>query len=61
VSDAKTQLTREEWAEKTINARRAARMRAAEDRIQKIVDGAPPLTTEQRHTLATLLAGGDAA
>jgi plasmid maintenance system antidote protein VapI len=51
-------LTREEWAKKTTNARRAARMRAAEERIRKIVDGAPPLTAEQRDRLALLLRGG---
>jgi hypothetical protein len=37
------------------NARRAARFRFAQDRIRKIVDGAPPLTDEQLAKLAVLL------
>jgi hypothetical protein len=40
--------------------RREHRFRAAEERIRKIVDGAPPLTAEQRDKLALLLRG-DAA
>jgi hypothetical protein len=36
-------------------ARRAARFKAAENRIQKIVDGLPPLTNEQLSKLAVLL------
>jgi hypothetical protein len=39
-------------------ARREHRYRAAEERIRKIVDGAPPLTAEQRDKLALLLRGG---
>jgi hypothetical protein len=39
-------------------ARREHRFRAAEQRIRKIVDGAPPLTAEQRERLALLLRGG---
>jgi hypothetical protein len=42
-------------------ARREHRFRAAEERIKKIVDGAPPLTAEQLGRLAVLLRGGDAA
>jgi hypothetical protein len=38
-------------------ARREHRFRAAEERIRKIVEGAPPLTSEQRDRLATLLRG----
>jgi hypothetical protein len=44
--------------DRTENARRAARFKAARDRIRKIVDGSPPLTEEQRHQLALLLTGG---
>jgi hypothetical protein len=36
-------------------ARREHRFRAAEERIRKIVEGAPPLTPEQRDKLAALL------
>jgi hypothetical protein len=36
-------------------ARREHRFRAAEERIRKIVEGAPPLTAEQRDKLAALL------
>ena len=50
------------------DARRNARFTYAERRIRKIVDGAPPLTDEQRSKLAVLLqagaevhCGGDAA
>jgi hypothetical protein len=49
------QKTREEWANKTTDARRESRYKFAEARIRKIVDGAPPLTAEQRDKLATLL------
>ncbi|HEY3090762.1 MAG TPA: hypothetical protein VGJ59_22150 [Jatrophihabitantaceae bacterium] len=42
-------------------ARREHRFRAAEERIRRIVDGAPPLTQAQRDALALLLRGGDAA
>ncbi len=41
----------------TENARRQARFRAAEIRIQKIVAAAPPLTPEMRDRLAVLLRG----
>jgi hypothetical protein len=40
-----------------VEARRASRYKFAEDRIRKIVDGAPPLTQEQRDRLALLLRG----
>lgn len=43
--------------DRTVNARRAARFKAARERIRKIVDGSPPLTDEQRETLALLLTG----
>jgi hypothetical protein len=36
-------------------ARREHRFHAAEERIRKIVEGAPPLTAEQRDKLAALL------
>jgi hypothetical protein len=50
--------TREARAKALEGARRAARYRFAEDRIRKIVDGAPPLTPEQRHRLAAILTAG---
>jgi hypothetical protein len=39
----------------TENARRQARFVAAQERIRKIVEGAPPLSSEQLDRLATLL------
>ncbi len=48
--------TREQRSDALINARRAARYKFAEDRIRKIVDGAPPLTPEQLTRLAAILA-----
>jgi hypothetical protein len=48
-----------EWAAQTENARRQSRYRAAEERIRRIVDGAPPLTAEQRARLAALLSPAD--
>jgi hypothetical protein len=54
--------TPEEWLRATENARREARFRFAEQRVRKIVAGAPALTDEQRATLAAILApAGDAA
>ncbi len=57
--------TEEQRRQQTLEARRAARARFAEDRIRKIVDGAPRLTDEQIAKLRVLLApesgGGDAA
>jgi hypothetical protein len=40
------------------DARRLSRFKAAEERIRKIVDGAPKLTDEQLSKLAVLLHGG---
>jgi hypothetical protein len=54
-------LTAEEWLHRTENARRAARYRAAEERVRKIAAGDPPLTVEQRARLARLLLPGGAA
>jgi hypothetical protein len=54
-------LTTEEWLHRTENARRAARYRAAEQRVRKIVAGTPPLTAEQRARLARLLFEGGRA
>jgi hypothetical protein len=57
-----THVPAEERADATVHARRQARYKAAENRIKKIVDGAPPLTDEQRDRLALLLRqGADAA
>lgn len=53
--------TPEDWRETTEPGRRAARFKAAEDRIRRIVDGAPPLTDEQLSRLAVLLQGGSDA
>jgi hypothetical protein len=40
------------------DARRQSRFKAAEERIKRIVDGAPPLTPAQRERLALLLQPG---
>jgi hypothetical protein len=40
------------------DARRLSRFKAAKERIRKIVDGAPPLTSAQRECLALLLHPG---
>jgi len=48
-------LPREERAAFTEHARREARFKFAEDRVRKIVDGAPKLTDAQRARLASLL------
>jgi hypothetical protein len=53
--------TREQWLQRTENARREARFRFARDRIDKIATGTPPLTPEQRAELARRLLAGDAA
>lgn len=50
-------LTPEQIREATEHARRMARYGHARERIRKIVDGAPPLTQEQRSSLALLLTG----
>ena len=47
--------THEQRSEATLPARREARFRYAQERIRKIVEGAPPLTQEQRSKLAALL------
>jgi hypothetical protein len=48
----------EEMSAALEDARRASRFKAAEERIRKIVDGAPKLTDEQLSKLAVLLHGG---
>jgi hypothetical protein len=54
--------SRDEWLQRTENARRQARFRFAQDRIRKIASGDPALTDEQRAELAAILApAGDAA
>ena len=53
--------TREQWLQRTENARRQARFRFAQDRIRRIASGDPALTDEQRAELARLLTPGDAA
>lgn len=50
--------TAEDYRQQTLEARRAARYKFAEDRINQIVDGSPPLTDEQLGKLAVLLYGG---
>jgi hypothetical protein len=47
----------DERSDPTVNARRAARYKFAQDRIKKIVGGMPPLTEEQLANLVTLLRG----
>ena len=46
---------REQWLERTENARRAARFKSAAERVRKIAGGDPPLTDEQRAELVTIL------
>jgi len=54
--------TREQWRERTENARREARYKHAEQRVRKIAGGDPALTAEQRAKLAAILASaGDTA
>jgi hypothetical protein len=53
--------TREQWAQRTENARREARYKHAEDRVRKIASGTPALTHQQRTKLAAILAPGDSA
>jgi hypothetical protein len=50
-------VPKEEVRRLTEDARRDSRYKFAEERIRKIVEGAPPLTAEQRAKLAALLAG----
>jgi hypothetical protein len=52
--------TPEQWLQATENARRAARYRFAQQRIDKIAAGDPPLTAEQRTELARRLTAGAA-
>jgi hypothetical protein len=49
------QHDRPDGLQRTEKARRAARYRSAERRVEKIVSGRPQLTQEQRSTLAALL------
>jgi hypothetical protein len=56
---ARPERTEEERRRQTEEARRSARYKFAADRIKRIVDGAPPLTDEQRTKLAVLLHGGN--
>jgi hypothetical protein len=48
-------IPREQWRERTENARRAARFKFAAERVRKIAAGDPPLTDQQRAELATIL------
>ncbi|HEY1002856.1 MAG TPA: hypothetical protein VGD83_24760 [Streptosporangiaceae bacterium] len=48
----------EEMSAALEDARRQSRFKAAEERIKRIVDGAPPLTPAQRERLALLLHPG---
>jgi hypothetical protein len=56
VPNAASLSTVDERRDATEDARRAARYKAAEARIRKIVDGAPEFTDEQLRQLAVLLA-----
>ncbi|SDN51099.1 hypothetical protein SAMN05660199_00164 [Klenkia soli] len=49
-------LTPEERAARLVPAHRARKYTNAEDYIRRLVDSAPPLTEEQRTTLAGILA-----
>lgn len=56
-------VRRRDWPEEdrravTEEARRGWRFKAARERVQKIIDGEPPLSPEQRETLALLLHPG---
>jgi hypothetical protein len=51
--------TREQWQQRTENARREARYKHAEDRVRKIAAGDPALTDRQRAKLAAILVPGD--
>jgi hypothetical protein len=54
--------TREQWLQRTENARREARFKFAAERVRKIASGDPALTDEQRAKLAAILVpAGDAA
>jgi hypothetical protein len=53
--------TPEQWLQATENARRQARYRFAQQRIDKIASGDPPLTGEQLVELARRLMAGSAA
>lgn len=53
--------TREQWVQRTENARREARYKHAEDRVRKIAGGTPALTDQQRAKLAAILTPGDSA
>jgi hypothetical protein len=46
---------REQWLERTENARRAARFKFAAERLRKIAGGNPPLTDQQRAELVAIL------
>jgi hypothetical protein len=48
----------EEMSAALEDARRQSRFKAAQERIKRIVDGAPPLTPAQRERLALLLRPG---
>jgi precorrin-6B methylase 1 len=50
-------IPREQWRERTENARREARYKHAEQRVRKIATGDPALTDEQRARLARILVG----
>jgi hypothetical protein len=50
--------TAEQRQQQTLEARRAARYKFAEARINRIVEGSPELTEEQLSRLAVLLYGG---
>ena len=54
----RSEWTLDDFRERTEDARRIARFKFAEDRIQKIVDGMPPFTDEQLSRLVELLRTG---
>lgn len=51
---------REQWLERTENARREARYKFATERVRKIANGDPKLTPAQRAELARILVGKSA-
>jgi hypothetical protein len=57
----RSEWTADDFRERTEDARRQARFKAAEERVRRIADGMPPLTPEQRERLALLLHPGPAA
>lgn len=48
------ELTREEWADRTVDARRLARFKRLKERAQRTIDGEPKLTAGQLRALSDI-------